>query len=93
MTPADGPVREHPALSPPRTAEGRTPAGYRVLRVLVPEPIFKRVKAQAYLSGMRFPEHVARLLEKARSPADHGPSPSVIGLTAREPVPATPDRP
>lgn len=59
------PVRTHSALSPPRSANGRTPPGYRVLHVIVPEPIFNHVKAQAYLSGMRFPEYVARFLEEA----------------------------
>jgi hypothetical protein len=60
-----GPVRTHSALSPPRSANGRTPPGYRVLHVIVPEPIFNHVKAQAYLSGMRFPEYVARILKEA----------------------------
>ncbi len=60
-----GPVRTHLALSPPRSAVGRTPPGYRVLHVIVPEPIFNHVKAQAYLSGMRFPEYVARFLKEA----------------------------
>lgn len=56
---------EHPALSPRRSAKGRTPSGYRVLHVIVPEQIFNHVKAQAYLSGLRFPEYVARFLEEA----------------------------
>lgn len=59
------PVPEHPALSPRRSAKGRTPSGYRVLHVIVPEQIFNHVKAQAYLSGLRFPEYVARFLEEA----------------------------
>lgn len=63
-TQVTGPVRTHTALSPPRSASGRTPQGYRVLHVIVPEPIFNHVKAQAYLSGMRFPEYVARFLEE-----------------------------
>ncbi|ODA29092.1 hypothetical protein A6X21_09765 [Planctopirus hydrillae] len=33
--------------------------------MIVPEPIFNHVKAQAYLSGMRFPEYVARFLKEA----------------------------
>gem|GEM_PF-2655095 len=65
ITPTIGPVRTHLALSPPRSAVGRTPPGYRVLHVIVPEPIFNHVKAQAYLSGMRFPEYVARFLKEA----------------------------
>jgi hypothetical protein len=36
-----------------------------VLHVIVPESIFNHVKAQAYLSGMRFPEYIARFLEEA----------------------------
>jgi hypothetical protein len=38
--------------------------------VIVPEPIFNHVKAQAYLSGMRFPEYVARFLKEAWPFAD-----------------------
>ena len=60
-----GTVRESVALSPPRSAAGRTPSGYRVLHVIVPEAIFNHVKAQAYLSGMRFPEYVAGFLKDA----------------------------
>ena len=59
------PVPDHLALSPRRSAKGRTPSGYRVLHVIVPEQIFNHVKAQAYLSGLRFPEYVARFLEEA----------------------------
>lgn len=71
ITPKTGPVRTHPALSPPRSSVGRTPPGYRVLHVIVPEPIFNHVKAQAYLSGMRFPEYVARFLKEAWPFADY----------------------
>ncbi len=56
---------EHQTLSPRRSANGRTPPGYRVLHVIVPEQIFNHVKAQAYISGLRFPEYVARFLEEA----------------------------
>ncbi len=59
-------VSDTAARSPRRSADGRTPPGYRVLHVIVPESIFNNVKAQAYLSGMRFPEYVARFLEEAR---------------------------
>jgi len=52
--------------SPPRTAVGRKPVGYRVLHVLVPERTFNHAKAQAYLSGIPFPEYVAKFLEEAR---------------------------
>ena len=60
------PVHTHsaPAL-PQRRASGRTPPGYRVLHVIVPEQTFNHVKAQAYLSGLRFPEYIARFLEEA----------------------------
>lgn len=64
-TPKAGPVRTHSALSPPRSSAGGTPPGYRVLHVIVPEPVFNHAKAQAYLSGMRFPEYVARFLKEA----------------------------
>lgn len=86
---AIGPVRTHSALSPPRSANGRTPPGYRVLHVIVPEPIFNHVKAQAYLSGMRFPEYVARFLEEAwpykddRAPRDVVAPPAPTAVTPR----------
>lgn len=84
------PVRTHSALSPPRSANGRTPAGYRVLHVIVPEPIFNHVKAQAYLSGMRFPEYVARFLEEAwpykdaRTPQAAADPPAPMAVTPSE---------
>lgn len=65
MSDIQSPVPEHQALSPRRSANGRTPPGYRVLHVIVPEQIFNHVKAQAYLSGLRFPDYVARFLEEA----------------------------
>jgi len=49
----------------PHRPTSRKPPGYRVLHVLVPERVFNRVKAQAFLSGMRFPAYVAKLLEEA----------------------------
>ena len=76
MPDIQSPVQEHQALSPPRSANGRTPSGYRVLHVIVPESIFNHVKIQSLLSGLRFPEYVARFLEEAlpyndsRSPSD-----------------------
>ena len=76
MSDIQSPVQEHLALSPRRSPKGRTPPGYRVLHVIVPESIFNHVKAQSYLSGLRFPEYVARFLEEAwpyndsRSPSD-----------------------
>lgn len=65
MSESERQVQQHKALSPTRSANGRTPLGYRVLHVIVPERIFNHVKAQAYLSGLRFPEYVAKFLEKA----------------------------
>ncbi len=65
MINVESPVPEHQATSPPRSANGRTPPGYRVLHVIVPEQTFNFAKAQAYLSGLRFPEYVARFLNEA----------------------------
>ena len=65
MSDIQSPVKEHQALSPRRSANGRTPPGYRVLHVIVPEQIFNHVKAQAYLSGLRFPDYLARFLNEA----------------------------
>ena len=52
--------------SPTGKATGRRPPGYRVLHVFVPERTFNHVKAQAFLSGLRFPEYLAKFLEEAR---------------------------
>ena len=76
MSSIEGHGTEQLAWSPRRSAQGRTPPGYRVLHVIVPEPIFNHVKAQAYLSGMRFPEYVARYLEEA-SPYEGIPQPII----------------
>lgn len=65
MSKPSGRVSPYWTLSPPRIANARTPPGYRVLHVLVPDSVFNHVKAQAYLSGMRFPEYIARFLEEA----------------------------
>lgn len=56
---------EETASSRERVAKRRTPAGYRVLHVIVPEQAFNHVKAQSFLSGMRFPEYLTRLLKEA----------------------------
>ena len=53
------------ASSRKRTARQGTPKGYRVLQVRVPEQVFNHVKAQSFLSGLRFPEYVTRLLKEA----------------------------
>lgn len=65
MSGIEGPVQEHLALSPRRSANGRTPTGFRVLHVVVPEQIFNHVKIQSLLSGLRFPDYVARFLQEA----------------------------
>lgn len=76
MSNVQSPVQEHMALSPRRSANGRTPPGYRVLHVIVPEQVFNHVKVQSLLSGLRFPDYVARFLQEAwpyqdsRSPSD-----------------------
>jgi hypothetical protein len=49
-----------------RTQSGRASPGCRVVHVAVPEEVFNHAKAQAYLSGIRWPEFVARLLSEAR---------------------------
>ena len=55
------------AASPPRgEARGGKSSNVRVVHVRVPEPIFNFAKAQAYLSGMDWPDYVAKLLEEAR---------------------------
>jgi len=60
--------REETSSDQPTTSKptGRRPAGYRVLHVFVPERTFNHVKAQAFLSGLRFPEYLAKFLEEAR---------------------------
>ena len=88
MINVESPVPEHLAMSPRRSANGRTPPGYRVLHVIVPEQTFNHVKAQSYLSGMRFPEYVARFLEEAwpyrecRPPTTPNDSPAPEIVTA-----------
>jgi hypothetical protein len=62
MSETEPQMRQHQELSPPRSANGRTPPGYRVLHVLLPETTFNNVKAMAYLSGMRFQDYVAKFL-------------------------------
>ena len=92
MSDIQSPVPEHQALSPQRLANGRTPPGYRVLHVIVPEQIFNHVKAQAYLSGLRFPDYVARFLEEAW-PYQNNRSPQhQISPQAPTPVNAAPSQ-
>ena len=49
-------------LSPRRLPSGLTPPGCRMLHIPIREDVFRRAKAQALLSAVRFPEYVARLL-------------------------------
>lgn len=66
MTATELPVRQHQRLSPRRLPNGRTPPGYRVLHVIVPEAVFIHTKIQAFQSGLRFPEYVAWSLTEAK---------------------------
>lgn len=53
----------HDQVSPPRRGRGRVPDGFRVLHVLIPAETFNHLKAQACLTGTRFPEFVVRQLQ------------------------------
>lgn len=55
-----------PPAVPVRRPKMPTPAGFRVLHVLVPEQVFNHVKAQAYLSNLRFPDYITRLLQSGQ---------------------------
>lgn len=59
--------RPEPArpLAPRRTQSGHVPQGCRVVHVIVRDQVFNHAKAQAYLSGMKFPEFVAQILLSA----------------------------
>ena len=59
-----------------RNHSGRASPGCRVVHVAVPEEVFNHAKAQAYLSGIRWPEFVARLLSEARPFDDSQAAPS-----------------
>lgn len=58
-------VPEHEDLSPKRSRNGPRPSGVKYVHAAVPESIFNHAKAQAYLSGLRFPEYVAKVLRDA----------------------------
>ncbi len=62
---ANEPERCPPVPAVPRTAGG-VPTNKRVLYVRVPEPVFNRAKAMAYLSGVAWPDYVTKLLEGAQ---------------------------
>jgi hypothetical protein len=87
--PQQGPdtVRKHTVLSPPRLEKGRTPPGYRVLHVIVPDRLFNNLKARAYLTGTRFPEYIARLLEETGPVTDFRTPQAAMAPQA--PMPAT----
>lgn len=81
-------------LSPKRGPTGHTPTGCRVLHVILKEEIFNRAKAHAYLSGLPFPEFVARQLAQStplsRSPQEfsnsngsHAEKPSLLTSSER----------
>lgn len=48
------------------TQPGKTSPGCRVVHVAVPEAVFNHAKAQAYLSGLRWPDFIKRLLSEAK---------------------------
>ena len=49
-----------------RTPSGKAAQGCRVVHVAVPEAVFNHAKAQAYLSGIHWPDFVTRLLSEAK---------------------------
>lgn len=55
-----------PAARSGKTEDDRPSRSHRVVHVSVPEVTFNHAKAQAYLSGMRFPEYVERVLKEGR---------------------------
>ena len=66
MTPADPTKPQIKPTTSNRNHSGRASPGCRVVHVAVPEEVFNHAKAQAYLSGIRWPEFVARILSEAR---------------------------
>ncbi len=70
-------------VSPPRGDSQKGPSSnVRVVYVRVPERIFNHAKAQSYLSGMAWPDYVAKVLEEA------GPYPGPASPLKQESVPA-----
>jgi len=53
-----------PATRAPKRRTRYLPPGHRVLHVEVPEEIFNAAKAQALLSGHKWPEFVVELLSQ-----------------------------
>ncbi|KKL47595.1 hypothetical protein LCGC14_2333950 [marine sediment metagenome] len=67
----------------PRVDSNKGPSSnMRVVYVRVPEIIFNHAKAQSYLSGMAWPDYVAKVLEEA------GPYPGPASPLKQEPAPA-----
>ncbi|SMP41729.1 hypothetical protein SAMN06265222_101641 [Neorhodopirellula lusitana] len=56
-------VSSNPTPATGRLPGGKTAAGYRVVHVAVPEPVFNHAKAQAFLAGKTWTEHITDLLE------------------------------
>lgn len=52
-------------LASNRTSKGHAKVGCRVVYVAVPEQVFNHAKAQAYLSGLAWPQFVEKLLEQS----------------------------
>lgn len=50
-----------------RLPGGKTAAGYRVVHIAVPEPVFNHAKAQAILAGKTWTEYVTDLLQSSAS--------------------------
>ena len=49
-----------------RTKEGHAVSGCRIVHVSVPESTFNHAKAQAYLSGISWPNFVEQLLRDSK---------------------------
>ncbi len=71
MTKHDNPSTNGNSVPVNKTANGTIRDGFRVLHVIVPEKTFNHVKAQAYLSNMRFPDYLTRYLAEAQRYDDH----------------------
>lgn len=54
-----------------RTRSGHLIPGCRVVHVAVPERVFNHAKAQAYLSGLSWPQFIERLLSESTPIQEH----------------------
>ncbi len=59
------PTSQDKAEFPKRNRQGHLPPGCRIVHVAVTEQIFNQAKANACLSGLRFPHYVACVLRDA----------------------------